>query len=69
MMELILQQREKRKQKRVIFLYPTKQLEPINPRKNIPTQTCVDNKEDDDEDDSKVELFLKPGKHEKFEFL
>ena len=36
---------------------------------NIPTQTCVDNKEDDDEDDSKVELFFKPGKHDKFEFL
>ena len=39
---------------------------------NILTQTCVDkddNKEDDDEDDSKVEFFLKVGKHKKFKFF
>ena len=33
---------------------------------NIPIQICVDrddNKSDDDEDDSKVEFFLKVGKH------
>ena len=39
---------------------------------NIPIQICVDrddNKSDDDEDDSKVEFFLKVGKHKKFKFF
>ena len=40
---------------------------------NIPTQTSADmddnKKDDDDEDDSKVEFFLRVGKHKKFKFV
>ena len=72
MVEFLLHQREKQEQKRVVFLYPSKQFKPINPsNKHIPTQICVDkddNKDDnenDDEDDSKVEFFIKEEKKKK----
>ena len=47
--------------------------QPVNTQpENIPTQTCIDkdnNVNEDDDDEGKVEFFLRVGKHEMFKYF